>query len=176
MKFPSLLLLLALSGCGSSGTPPPMMTDQQYCDTACASLIGCGVAYDNTCSTNCLTAAPVFLSCVKALPSATDCNALAICSFKQYAATYCGGGAGPTGGGSCNGAQACEVDCIGKGTTCACACISGMSSTKALNLLINNACSLGKCPTDCGPTGTVAGCAICSNQMCAAANSQCSNN
>lgn len=175
MKCASLLLL-AVAGCGSSGTPPPTMTDQQYCDTACASLIGCGVAYDNTCSNNCLTAAPIFLSCVKALPSATDCNALAICTFKQYAATNCGGGDGPTGGGSCNGAASCEANCIGKPASCSCPCIASMSSTKALNLLINNVCYLEKCPDDCGATGTVGACLVCANGMCGAANSQCTNN
>lgn len=168
----AFLLGLLLIGCGESAPP---LTDKQYCDNACATLISCGVPYDMTCSTNCQTAAPVFLACVKT--AVMDCNTLALCTFKQYGATNCGGNPGPTGSGTCNGAASCEGACIGSGVaTCPCSCISGMSPTKAINLLIATQCAVSRCPAECGLTGSGIACGVCVQQKCPGENAQCSNN
>ena len=43
-------------------------------------LVACGVQYDNTCSGNCQSNAPVFLACIRQMAT-SDCNVLALCSF-----------------------------------------------------------------------------------------------
>src|SRR4051794_39682154 len=86
------------------------MTNQEWCQAACTKLAGCGVAYDATCATNCLMA-PTFLACVKR--SAQECNALALCTFEQASALFCGDQttAYPSGTGTCAAAAMCEGLC-----------------------------------------------------------------
>lgn len=172
---------ITVLGCGllllpACGTAPAPQTDAQRCDSACQKLTGCGVLYDSTCSAGCQQA-PVFLGCIK--QAADDCNALALCAFQQYAATFCAGSGGvPAGGASCNQTQACEGTCnaMGAPASCSCGCIAQMSAGRALNLLVNNQCSIARCATQCSPAGSGPACNACFAQMCQPQNAQCTAN
>jgi hypothetical protein len=153
------------------------MSDKQFCDSACATLIGCGVEFGSGCSTGC-QASNVFLPCIKAA-DVSDCNAMSFCSFKQYSADVCGGNGGvPNGSNSCKDTATCETNCNISApgvASCPCNCIAGLLPTKASALLINNQCALAKCPTECGATGSSAACNTCAAQMCVAEHAQCAN-
>jgi hypothetical protein len=159
-----------------SGAPAGTMTDKDYCDRACATLIGCAVQYDATCSAGCLQA-PAFLACVKTAPN--ECNALALCAFAQASAALCGGAAGvPRGNGSCGSAADCEYLCGSQnaGAACSCACWAGLAPAKAINLLINNQCATAACAVPCGPGGSGPACNACFvSGVCAAQNAQCTS-
>jgi hypothetical protein len=188
-----VMVLVSSAGCGSSAvgvdstqpdsgagavTPdsgPAGLTDKDYCDRACATLIGCGVAYDASCSAGCQIA-PVFLACTKA--SANDCNALALCAFRQGAAAACGPTAAgvPSGTGTCAKAAECEYLCGAQnaGAACSCACWAALAPSKAINLLINNQCATAACAATCGPGGNGPACNACfTSGVCAAQSSQC---
>jgi hypothetical protein len=154
-----------------------MTTDKDYCDRACATLIGCGVQYDTNCSTNCLQAT-VFLACAKT--AMNDCDALALCTFRQASAVLCGGGAAgvPAGSGTCGNAADCEFLCgtQNAGPACSCACWAALAPSKAINLLVNNQCAAAMCPTQCGPGGSGPACNACATSgVCTAQNHQCSS-
>src|SRR4051812_42385393 len=118
-KLAALCLFVAACSQGSSAPQPdlspappdlsPPPTDAQRCDAACAKLVGCGVQYGSNCSAGCQNS-NVFLTCLKA--SADDCNAIALCAFKQYSALACNNTGGvPAGTASCNDTANCEAAC-----------------------------------------------------------------
>jgi hypothetical protein len=162
---------------GGSGSPAGM-TDKDYCDRACATLIGCGVLYDASCSAGCLQS-PAFLSCTKT--AANECNALALCTFRQASAGFCGGGSAgvPGGTGTCNQAASCEAQCgtVTNAPACNCGCWASLSPAKAKNLLINNQCAVARCSVECGPTGNGPACYSCFvSGQCSQQNAQCAAN
>ena len=168
-------LSLLAAGCGGSsggGTPlgPADMatpSDKQLCDDACAKLIGCGVEYDSTCSSNCKQNAPVFLACIRSMPA--DCNGLALCSFKQYQAVVCAAGGGyPAGVTSCRQTAMCEGACNVNSPTaaCICGCISTLDPQKALYSLINAQCAQARCPSCRITSFNGADCNTCAVMMC----------
>jgi hypothetical protein len=171
------LVLGLLAGCGGSSSEAPVKTDAEWCQQACMKLAACGVAYDSTCAPNCLLA-PVFLACVKA--SAQECNPLAVCAFRQAGAAFCGSeeAGTPSAGGTCKAAADCEGACTAAGqpVNCGCKCWTGLSRTKALNLLINNECANGRCRAECAPTGNAAACFACFGAKCASESAQCQGN
>jgi len=162
------------SATGGMGGGGAAMSDMQWCQQACTKLAGCQVGYDDACPANCLLA-PVFLACVKTSPN--ECNPLALCTFKQAGALFCGGAAGgtPSGGGTCKAAADCEGSCtaMGKPISCSCACWAGLAPAKAINLLINNECATARCKTECGATGSGAACLACHAAKCATEAAQC---
>jgi hypothetical protein len=174
----ALIAGLALAGCGGGMTsnPPDMArTDAQVCDDSCAALIACGVLYDNTCSGNCQTKAPVFLACARA--AGNDCKKLALCTFQQFSSSYCGGSSGvPQGTGTCKAQAECNGVCIDQksGLPCFCACAAAMSPDKALNALIDSQCSNTRCAAPCAMSA--ASCAACQSQNCATQAAQCASN
>ena len=154
------------------------MTDQQYCDAACTTLIStCGVEFGSGCSSGCL-ASTVFLDCIKKA-SLSDCNALSLCSFEQYSHDICGGVGGvPMGSTDCADTANCEGTCnvAQPGiASCPCNCIAGLLPIKAAALLVNNQCALSKCSTDCGPTGSGSACNTCAANMCVTEHAQCNS-
>ena len=173
MRTTSLMLILGLVGCGGGtmgavtvdmAAPP---TDKQLCDGACAKLIGCGVEYDGSCSANCQNNAPIFLACVRQAP--LECNALALCTFKQFQALACPGGGGyPTGTASCTQTAQCLGACNLSNPTaaCACACNTALNPARALNLLINTQCSQARCAPCRAATFNGAACNNCHAAMC----------
>jgi hypothetical protein len=171
-------------GCGAvgldmaQGSSPDMAqgaSDKQVCDSACAALIGCGVLYDNTCSSNCQNSAPVFLACARAAGS--DCNALALCTSKQFSASFCGGGSAgvPQGAGTCNSLRSCNATCIGTPNPlpCYCACNAALAPSLAINALIDDQCSTAYCKVECATS--VMACGACQMQHCVAQSAQCAN-
>jgi len=112
--------------------------------------------------------------------SANECNALALCPFKQGGSFFCGGEAGgtPSGSGTCKAAADCEGACTAGGMpiSCSCKCWVGVSPAKALNLLINNECANARCKTECGPGGTGMACLACHAAKCASEAAQCQGN
>ena len=188
------LLLVMVMGCGDS-TPmmttstdmavqplpdlavPAGMTDKQYCDGACATLIACGVEYGSGCSAGCQVS-NVFLSCIKTT-DLSNCNALALCAFQQDAHDICGGNGGvPNGSNSCADTANCEGNCNVSQpgvASCPCTCIAGLLPIKASALLINNQCALSKCPNECGAAGSGATCNTCAAQNCATEHAQCAS-
>lgn len=184
----SLVLATCAVACGGSsgattdgGGPaaeagaPAAMTDKDHCDRACATLIACGVQYDATCSAGCLQA-PVFLACIKSSPS--ECNALALCTFRQASSALCGSATAgvPAGTGTCAQAAQCDYNCgaQGAGIACNCRCWAAMAPVKAINLLINSQCALARCPAQCGPGGNGPACNACvSTGVCMPQNQQC---
>jgi hypothetical protein len=164
--------MTATGGAGGAG-----MTDMQWCQQACTKLAGCGVAYDANCPSNCMIA-PVFLACVKASPD--ECGPLALCTFKQGGALFCGGEAAgtPAGAGTCKAAADCEGACTAAGQplSCSCKCWMGVAPAKAINLLINNECAQARCKTECGPTGSGAACLSCHGAKCVSEAAQCQSN
>jgi hypothetical protein len=154
------------------------MTDQQYCDAACMTLIStCGVEFGSGCSSGCL-ASTVFLDCVKKA-SLTDCNALSLCSFEQYSHDICGGVGGvPMGSNSCADTATCEGTCnvAQPGIlSCPCNCIAGLLPIHAAALLVNNQCAIAKCSTECGPSGSGSACNTCAANKCTTESAQCSS-
>jgi hypothetical protein len=171
-----LAIVIAVAGCGDDSAGPAS-TDEQLCEMMCSTLIGCGVGYDgNRCSSACLQQ-PIFRSCAKAVLS--DCNALALCAFRQGSAESCNSAGGvPDGGDSCNQVQACQSHCntFDQPASCGCACEAALSPAKAINLLINNVCSTAKCGTHClPPTGNGPDCNACFASLCQTENAQCVN-
>jgi hypothetical protein len=156
---------------------PSGMTDKQICDTVCTTMISCGIEYGSGCSGGC-QASDVFLPCAK-MVSSTDCNALSLCAFKQYAKDICGNVGGvPAGTNSCNDTANCEGTCNATQpgvASCVCSCIAGLLPVKASALLINNQCALAKCPTECGPTSSGAACNTCAANMCVSEHGQCAS-
>ncbi len=161
----------------STDMPSSGMSDVQYCDTACAKLIACGVEFGNGCSAGCQVET-VFLQCIKKA-DLTDCNALSLCSFEQYGHDFCGGTSGvPMGAADCNDTATCEANCnIAQPgvAACPCDCIAGLLPVKAGALLINNQCALSKCATECGPTGSGSTCNSCAASMCVNEHAQCAS-
>jgi hypothetical protein len=157
---------------GSAG-----MSDKDYCDRACTTLIGCGVQYDAGCSAGCVQSV-AFLACAKS--SANECNALALCAFRQASAGLCGGGTAgvPSGTGTCGKAAECEYLCGSQnaGPACSCACWAALAPAKAINLLINNQCAVATCAVPCGPGGNGPACNACfTSGACGAQNAQCTS-
>src|SRR5258705_7729671 len=86
------------------------LTDKQRCDMACAKLATCGVDFGAGCSAAC-QGTDTFLPCLRNA-NLDDCNALALCSFKQYGHDFCGGTSGePNGTQTCNDTANCEASC-----------------------------------------------------------------
>jgi hypothetical protein len=150
------------------------LTDREWCEQACTKLASCGVLYDASCPTNCL-AAPVFLACIKR--SVQECNPLALCTFRQASAIFCGNemAAYPAGQSTCATAATCEGVCTAQNqpASCRCACWNALSPAKALNLLINNECATARCRVECNTPGAGAACLSCFNQSCGPQNAQC---
>jgi hypothetical protein len=173
------LVLVGCGGGGGSSNPdmatPVMATDKQVCDNACATMIGCGILYDSTCSPNCLKA-PVFLACARTAGS--DCNALVLCSYQQYSAINCGGGGAgvPQGAGTCNNLRVCNANCIDThaGAACYCGCLAALNPSLAINSLIDSQCSFARCQAPCMVSS--ASCLSCQMQSCSAQAAQCENN
>jgi hypothetical protein len=175
-------------GCGgSSGSqsdmaaPPPdlsvpSLSDKQLCDNACATMIGCGIQYDNTCSGNCQTKAPVFLACIRT--AGNDCNALTLCAYQQFSVASCGGGSAgvPQGTSTCNDLRICNANCIDThaGLPCYCSCLAALSPSLAVNSLIDSQCSNVHCSAPC--MVSAASCGSCQMQYCVAQSAQCANN
>jgi hypothetical protein len=169
--------LLAACGGGNTGGGNPfsnspdltLLSDKQLCDDACARLIGCGVEYDNTCSSNCQQNAPVFLACLRPMPA--DCNGLALCTFKQYQAVICAGAGGyPAGTATCLQTAMCEGHCnVGNPTVaCVCGCIAALDPAKALYSVINAQCAQAHCPACHPATFNGAACNTCAATSCGA--------
>jgi hypothetical protein len=162
---------LAASGCGSSPT------DSDRCSQTCTALLQCGVSGDqSSCATSCLNAAPVYLNCIRGLPSNTDCHALAACAFDQLTEAHCGNTRGAAGSSSCKAAADCELACSGQPFSCTCSCVAAMASSQALNLYINNSCASVYCDSECNASGNPAACATCLQSACASQAAQCQNN
>jgi hypothetical protein len=149
---------------------------EQVCSSACSALIGCGVTYPSTCATDCL-ANTVFIAC--AGPAGQDCNALALCAFKQSASTSCPGGGGvPAGTSTCDKLRSCNAACFSStdAKACACACDAALSPDKALDALVDDTCAKGMCASDCSDTGTAAACRTCEDAHCASQVARCTSN
>jgi hypothetical protein len=149
----------------------PVPVDQQLCIDACQALIDCGVAYEPaTCTRNCLNA-PIFRACAKTVGS--DCNQLALCSFKQYQAVVCPAGTGyPMGTATCKLTAMCEGACnvFNPTALCGCTCISRLDPQKAIYSMINVACAQYNCTNVCAPPNF-------NGQMCdACAQMKCGSN
>jgi hypothetical protein len=193
------ILTLAIGGCGggsSSGSSGPASvgssggptasassqhgaSDQQVCETACAKLVACGVDYGAACVDSCRQAS-TFVACLRE-SDLQDCNAIALCNFKQGAATSCGGADNgvPAGNGSCRAAADCTGQCTlaGQGAACACGCTANLSPDKAMDLLVNDACATTKCPASCsGPAPQGAACMSCFQANCANEIARCQSN
>jgi hypothetical protein len=129
-------------------TPPP--TDAQLCNDICQRMIDCGVQYNlNACSSGCQIAT-VFRDCAR---SETQCNALALCVFKQFQAAVCTTNTGyPMGNATCAQTAQCESNCNNSnpGAGCTCACRAKLDPAKALYSVENDICATGKC-TQCTP-------------------------
>lgn len=184
-------LVAALGGCGGGAAEPagtPVAgggmtnatgaTDQSsddtaVCQRACSTLIGCGVEYDATCAANCVKT-PAFVGCAR---TATTCNTLALCAFQASSAAVCGSApAGyPAGAETCGTAATCQGLCVGTNqpASCQCACNAQMAAGNAINLLINDQCSVARCPVECGPTGSGSACLTCFQSHCQTENAQC---
>lgn len=179
MTLRSVVLLAALAGCGGGPVSqlPDLslpLTDQQVCDQSCSALISCGVQYDFPgCTANCQGGATVFRACAR--EAGANCNALALCAFKQYAASFCPGGVGvPAGATSCRDTAMCQGACnVGNPTaSCGCSCNAALDPAKALNLLINDQCAAARCAscnfaTFDGPACNVCAAQLCGNNPCA---------
>ena len=148
--------------------------DVQLCQSACAMLTQCGVAYGADCASNCLKA-PVFVACART--AAPTCNALALCAFQQDSAASCGSATAgvPAGGESCGTTALCEGMCAvaNQPASCRCACNAQMAPARAINLLVNNQCALAKCPAVCGPGGNGPACVTCFQTNCSVENTSC---
>jgi len=169
---------------GHDGSSPDSAADQdasssdsaadQVCASACSALITCGVDYvQASCVSGCLTST-VFLPCLMTVGT-TDCNAMALCAWKQDSASVCDGGAIPSGVETCDEVATCEGDCdsINAPPSCGCQCQVQLDPAKSLNLLINDQCAGGKCPSECGPTGNGPSCLACYNELCQTEQAQC---
>jgi hypothetical protein len=188
----ALALTALLSACGAASEPPPgpatypgvltpqampaqvppAAADYARCQQACATLTACGVGFGESCASDCMRM-PVFLSCVQAAPN--ECNALALCAFRQ-GATTCGGTPGvPSGTQTCGAAALCEGMCTvaEQPAACACACAAGLQPGQAIKLLINNQCAVQKCGAVCRPGGSGAACISCFQSSCQAESAQC---
>jgi hypothetical protein len=167
-----LWVVMLMVGCGDA----PSKTDKQVCDDACAKMISCGVLYEqSSCSTNCQTAAPVFLACAR---SASSCNDLSLCAFKQYGTTDCAGGGTPSGALTCAQYASCNGACFSNANpkACGCGCNAQLASGKALNALIANQCSVDLCLVQCTPPSTAADCYNCNVANCSSQSAQCASN
>jgi hypothetical protein len=183
------ILAALLPSCGGSGgggvsvlgSEGGVAADETTCDQACSALIACGVPYDAaTCATDCL-ASSEFLTCARPL-GGSDCNALALCAFKESAAESCSGGVGvPAGTASCSDYRSCNGGCFSLSTvteadTCICDCASTLAPSKAINGLIEDECGPTLCAAACTPPGSAADCAACQSAMCASQQQQCVDN
>jgi hypothetical protein len=162
-------------GGGGSAGDMATLSDAQRCSTACAKMISCGVLYEQTsCESGC-NASTVFLPCLRTA-ALDDCNALALCAFKQYGHDSCGGTSGvPSGTATCNDTANCEGQCnlTGPQPACSCGCNAAASPSVANALFVNNQCALSLCATECGPQGSGSACNNCAATMCASQHSQC---
>src|SRR6185436_296067 len=150
-------------------------SDAATCQRACSMLVGCGVEYDAACAANCQRA-PVFLACARA---AGDCQALALCAFRQDSALTCGSETAgyPAGAEGCGTTALCEGMCAvaNQPPSCRCACNARLAPSQALKLLINNQCALARCPVECGPAGNGPACVACFQSSCQPASAQCTS-
>jgi hypothetical protein len=164
-------------GGGGASAADMSITDAQRCSTACAKMISCGVLYDSTqCNQGC-NASTVFLPCLRTA-ALDDCNALAMCAFREYGHDVCGGSGGvPAGTATCNTTSMCEGTCNVSGTqpACSCNCIAAASPAIANALIVNNQCALSLCATECSAAGSGAACNNCAATKCASQRSQCAS-
>ncbi len=169
----ALSLTVALAGCGGGGggmTAPDLaapLTDSEVCNQSCAQLIACGVQFDSTCASGCMLQ-PIYRACARG--ALGDCNALALCTFKEYSADVCGGGGYPAGSMSCAATANCEGACnVGNPTyACVCSCTAALDPAKALNSLINAQCAQARCASCHAATFDGAACDSCAAQLCGA--------
>ena len=174
------VMVVLLVGCGDSnnGGGADMasgLTDVERCQMGCAKMIACGVDYDSAaCNSGCLQST-TFLGCLR-VSALDDCNALAMCAFKQYGHDFCNGTSGvPAGAATCNTTADCEGGCniSGPQPACSCNCVAQLSPAKANALLINNQCAIAKCTAECSPASSGTACNTCASQMCGTEHGQC---
>jgi hypothetical protein len=144
------------------------------CHDACARLIACGVHETQAqCESGC---GPLWHDCAAA--AAGDCNAIALCNFRQFAAIWCGGLAGgyPQGTTSCAITSACEGACNISSPTaqCTCACTKQLDPSRALDSVVHATCAGALCP-QCAPGDMFNGaaCNACAKNEC---NDHCMSN
>ena len=155
-------MLVTAWGCGGGDDGPG-----NDCDKACAKLSSCGVLQDQTkCATDC-KAQSSFQTCIHGVVD--DCNGLSQCVFKQV----CLGA--PMGRSSCRAAAGCIARCSYGDASCACGCSADLTPNHSINLLINNACAVFRCPMACGPGSSALVCGGCFSQQCTQQAEQCNS-
>lgn len=188
MKTLSIVIVMLLGlGCGQAEDPQAVkgdqadgtdrdysaLTDPVLCQKACSKLSACGVPYGEDCQPGCMLA-PVFRACAR--QAAGDCNALALCAFKQHTASACGDVSGvPAGRDSCAAVAHCQGICVASGqpASCGCACQSALAPDKALRLLINDQCAVTRCAKECFGGREGAACLSCFKSKCSSESAQC---
>jgi hypothetical protein len=153
------------------------ITDDELCQNSCSTLIACGVHDDPVqCASNCETNSSVFRSCARSAGS--DCNQLALCSFKQFQVTSCGGNGGyPMGSATCTQTAMCEGTCnLGNPTVaCLCNCVSALDPSRALDSAIRFTCAGMLCSSVCSPAAfNGPACNSCASMKCG--NDACASN
>jgi len=146
------------------------------CHDACARFISCGVHETQAqCEAGCGSG---WHDCVAAANG--DCNAIALCSFRQFAYIWCGGLAGgyPAGAATCSTTAQCEGVCNVTSPTaaCTCGCTKSLDPTRALDSVVHATCAGALCP-QCSPDdmGHIDGvrCDACAKNEC---NDHCMSN
>lgn len=192
----SLALALAAwtvaCGGGEGAAPPPgyavavapvpapqpvvVTNDLAVCQQACSGLVACGAPVAQSCIADCL-AAPTFLNCART--AGANCNALALCTFREWSAETCGGEfvGVPRGAETCGTAANCEGNCtlFNQSASCSCACAASLHPSEAIDLLLNNACATTRCAA-CRTPGQGAACISCFQAACATQSARCALN
>ncbi len=157
-------------GCGALvrvEVTPIELGDENVCARACSRLAACGVSYDRYCMDQC-RAGGTFRACAQSAPD--ECNAVAMCVWRQWAEWNCKGGGGiPIGSASCRATTDCQNACNRKGDLpCGqCGCVAQLNPSRAADLLSSNACALNKCSDRCKLSWTSPDCGACWNENCA---------
>jgi hypothetical protein len=162
----------------ASGTTDASLDGAEICAQACTALEqNCGAVHVDACPSAC-AASQVGVACLAGV-APTDCNGLAMCAFKGYAAADCPGGGGiPHGTSRCGAALACEGNCNATGSpeSCTCQCIAELDPQFAILLYLNNECAGELCAGPCSPSGSTPACNGCTQTTCGAPNTACANN
>ena len=174
----AVVLHVACGGSGGGGqvsSTAQGLDDAQACEHACGSLVACGADFGPQCVAGCVQE-PTFLACAREA-GLDDCNGLALCSYKQWATTWCGDGppAG-VGTGTCAEVANCEGECVAtnQSAACDCACVAGLDPARALHLAINDLCAENRCAAECFAPGLGgAACLQCFWANCSSAAAQC---
>jgi hypothetical protein len=163
-RGPDLATVDDLAGDAGAG-PDLALSDNALCQFDCDTLSACGVHEGPGCTSACLLS-PVFMACARTAGS--DCNALALCYFKQTA-TKCPSGGYPTGSATCSATTTCQESCNASNPTpaCYCPCATALDPSLALDNMIRSSCATAMCSSCVGNNFNGAACNACIAAQCA---------